>query len=448
MNINNFISIFTIFLFGACTVKSSSLTDGQQNRTKELETTCASDSLPTELRLLQMLDKKDIFRLETLLQEKRSELPPYIALYLDAHLQNAFNQTEQSLETIDKLLSNYSDSLSDVLLHKVFVIKYDNLFKQYHYKKAAEALKIAIDKYGHAVDSVGLAMLREDDYPFVQSIKKFPAQKMHITTDVNIPISLNQYNHIIINVSNGKQSENFIFDTGASNVISESTARRMGIRILESEATTVGAVDKKVPLKVGLADKLWIGDLMFENVAFSVMSDESLSFPEANYVIHGIVGFPIVNQMKEIEIYKNKSLTVVAHPAKCKSRNLFMDNALPIIQFEANHDTVLFVMDTGTNTTKFSEKYFAENSAKIKEKATSNTIRRGGIGGFVNNEVYELKNVQLKIGGQEMTIPSIVVLTDKLLHLNYYDGHLGQDVLMHFNKLTLNFKEMNLSFDN
>ncbi len=448
MNVNNFISFFIILLLGICTVKSNSLIDAQQKDTEKLGTISASDSLSTELHLLRMLDKKDFFRLETLLHEKRHELPPYIVLYLDANLQNAFNQTEQSLQTIDKLLGNYSKSLSDALLYRVFVIKYDNLFKQYHYKKAAEALKIAIDKYGYAVDSVGLTMLREENYNFVKSLKKFPVQKMHITADVSIPVSLNQYNHMIINVSNGGQSENFIFDTGASNVVSESSARRLGIRILESEASTVGAVDKNVKLKVGLADKLWIGDLMFENVAFKVMPDELLSFPEANYVIHGIIGFPILNQMKEIEICQNRNITVVAHPQKTHPRNLFLDNAMPIVQFEANRDTVLFVLDTGANTTKFSANYFAAHNAEIKEKATKNTIRRGGIGGFVDNEVYELKNVPLNIGGQEMTIPTIVVLTDKLSYLTNYDGHLGQDILMHFNKLTLNFEDMYLSFDN
>lgn len=448
MNVNKFISIFTIFLLGTCTVKSNSLIDVQQQCTKESKVVSTLDSLSTELCLLRMLDQKDFFRLETLLKEKKSELPPYIVLYLDANLQNAFNQTEQSLHTINKLLRKYSKSLNDALLHRVFVIKYDNLFKQYRYKKAAEALKIAINKYGYAVDSVGLAILREENYKFVKSLKEFPVQKMHITADVSIPVSLNQYNHMIINVSNDGQSENFIFDTGASNVVSESSARRLGVRILESEASTVGAVDKKVQLKVGLADKLWIGDLMFENVAFKVMPDELLTFPEANYVIHGIIGFPIMNQMKEIEICKNKNITVVAHPQKDNPRNLFLDNAMPIVQFEANRDTVLFVLDTGANTTKFSANYFTAHNVEIKEEATSNTIRRGGIGGFVDNKVYELKNVPLNIGGQEMTIPTIVVLTDKLSYLTNYDGHLGQDVLMYFNKLTLNLKDMYLSFDN
>jgi len=448
MNANNFIFLFTILLLGACTSKSNSLREVQLKNTKELKAIYTSDNPSTELYLLQMLDNKDFFRLETLLHEKRSELPLYITLYVDANLQNAFNQTEQSLQTIDKLLGKYGKSLNDTLLYRVFVVKYDNLYKQYRYSEAAEALKIAIDKYGHAVDSAELTNLREEDYNFIMSLKKFPAQKTHITTDVSIPVSLNQYNHLIINVSTGDQSENFMFDTGASNVVSEGSAKRMGIRVFESSGSTVGAADKRVQFKVGLADKLWIGGLMFENVPFKVLPDELLSYPEANYVIHGIIGFPVINQMKEIEIRKNKSITVVAHPTKCNLHNLFLDKTMPIIQFEANSDTVLFIMDTGANTTKFSEKYFAADSVEIKEKATSNTIRRGGIGGFVNNDVYELNNVQLKIGGQQMTIPTIKVLTEKLSYLEKYDGHLGQDVLMSFNKLTLNFEDMCLSFDN
>lgn len=163
----NFIFLFAILLFGAYIAKSGSLTEIRQERTKELKAISASDSQSTELHLLQMLDKKDFFRVEALLQEKRSELSPHIVLYLEANLQNAFNQTEQSLRTIEKLLGNYSKSLNDALLHRVFVIKYDNLFKQYRYSQAAEALKIAIDKYGYVVDSVWLGMLRDDYYGFV-----------------------------------------------------------------------------------------------------------------------------------------------------------------------------------------------------------------------------------------------------------------------------------------
>ena len=152
--------------------------------------------------------------------------------------------------------------------------------------------------------------------------------------------------------------------------------------------------------------------------------------------------------MKEIVILKNESIKVVANPTKRNLRNMFLYlEHLHIVQFDANNDTVLFLMDTGANTTKFSEKYFASNSAEIKEKGSKNTIRRAGVGGTVDSEVYEIKNVQFKIGGKELTIPKIAVLTDKLSYLENCDGHLGQDVLMHFDKLILNYEDMYLGFE-
>ena len=139
MNTKNFILLLTLLLFETRAAKSNSLTGVQQKHTKELNTNPTSDNPSTEQRLLQMLDRKDFFRLKTLLQEKKDELPQHIVLYIEANLQDAFNQTEQSLLTIDKLLNNYRKSLSDAFLYRIYAIKYDNLFNQYHYKKAAEA---------------------------------------------------------------------------------------------------------------------------------------------------------------------------------------------------------------------------------------------------------------------------------------------------------------------
>ena len=408
---------------------------------------CASkSSLPTERQMLQMLDKKDFFQLETLLEKKKPELSQDVNLYLKARLQNVFNQTEQSLQTINVLLGNYDKSLNDTLLRNVFLIKYDNLHKQSRYREAAEALETAKDKYGYTMDSVSLANLQET-YNTVEPLKELPPQKMHLTADVTIPISRNQFSHMVMRVTSGGQSEDFIFDTGAMlSVVSESCAQRMGIRVLESSVNVGSSVGGQVQSKIGVADSLRIGDLLLENVAFLVLPDEKLSFPEVNYVIHGIIGFPVVYQMKKIVMCKDE-ITVVANPTKRNLHNLFLDGLSPFVRLEADSDTVVFKMDTGANTSEFSEKYFTANKDKITKKAVLKTVKRGGAGGIVDSKVYELKNVRLKIGGRELTIPSMAALTDKLSFIENCDGNLGQDVLMHFNKLILNFEDMYLAFE-
>lgn len=406
-------------------------------------------NLVVERQLLQMLDEKDFFRTETLLEEKQPELSKDIVLYVEAHLQNAFNHTEQSLQTIDVLLSRYGKSLNDTLLLNVYQLKCDNLLKQSKYRESAESLEIAIEKYGYVSDSVGLANLHEM-YNTIEPLKEFPPQKMYLTNDVTIPISRNKFNHVIMQVTSNGQSEDFVFDTGAMfSTVSESCAKQLGIHVLESAVNVGTSIGSKVQTKVGIADNLQIGELQIENVAFLVVPDEMLSFPQVNYVIHGVIGFPVMYQMKEITIRKNESLTVSAIPKKRDLHNLFLDGLSPIVQFESESNTVLFYMDTGANTSNFSEKYFAANKDEILKKGTSKMIKRGSAGGsVVDSEVYELKNVHFKIGGQEMTLPSIVVSTDNFSVSKNYDGTLGQDVLTYFNKYVLNFEDMYLALEN
>ena len=71
MNTNSFILFLTLLLFDTCLVNNNSLVSVQQKHTMRLNTNPTSDNPSTEQRLLQMLDRKDFFRLKTLLQEKR-----------------------------------------------------------------------------------------------------------------------------------------------------------------------------------------------------------------------------------------------------------------------------------------------------------------------------------------------------------------------------------------
>jgi predicted aspartyl protease len=396
-----------------------------------------------------MLEKNDFFRLETRLEQERKQLSQSISLYLDANLQNAFNQTGQSLQTIDILLNRHSQSLNDSLLWEIYNLKSDNLVKQYRYRESVEALKIAIDNYGHAADSTQLANA-VDMYSVFEPLSAFPPQQTHITKDVTIPVQRNQFNHLLMQVSSGEQANDFVFDTGANLcVISESCASRMGVRVLESSSQIGNSVGSKVQSRVGIADSLRIGDLLVQNIAFLVLPDELLTFslPDFDYLIHGIIGFPVMYQMNEIRIHKDESITVVANPAKRDLRNLFLSGFSPIVRAEAVSDTILFKMDTGANTTELSNRYFIAHRDEVLKNGTLKKALKGGAGGIIEAEIYELENFLLKIGSRELTLPTISVETEEFSFTKNFDGNLGQDVLMHFNQLILNFTDMFLAFE-
>ncbi len=409
---------------------------------------CSEKSNPAiERQLHQILEDKDIFWLETLLEKEQPHLSKSSFLYFEACLHNAFNRTERSLQNINTLLDKYKKSLNDTILWDIHLLKFDNCLKKNRYREAIEALKIALDKYGYTADSTKFAD-KQDDYNAIEPLKNLPPQKILLTKDTTIPVTRNQFGHLMIQVTCGGQSDDFIFDTGASlSVVSESCAQQMGIRVLDSSAQIGNSIGGKVTSKVGYADSLRVGDLLVENVAFLIIPDDMLSFPEIDYAIHGIIGFPVMYQMKEIRIHKDENITVSARPEKRDLHNMFLEGLSPVIRAETDDDTLLFYIDTGANTSEFSGKYFDAHKNEILEKAALTKGRRGGAGGMVDSKHYELANIRLKIGGRELILPSIDVMTEKLSSTDEYDGTLGQDVLMHFDKLILNFEDMYLAFE-
>ena len=46
----------------------------------------------------------------------------------------------------------------------------------------------------------------------------------------------------------------------------------------------------------------------FKNVVFLVLDDEDISFPQIEYYINGIIGFPVIEAMDEVRISKNNTI--------------------------------------------------------------------------------------------------------------------------------------------
>ena len=70
------------------------------------------------------------------------------------------------------------------------------------------------------------------------------------------------------------------------------------------------------------------------------------------------------------------------------------------------------------------------------------------LGGKSIDEIYILTDVHFKIDGFELTIPITHVETNEYSTDKNYDGILGQDVLMHFDEMIINYKDMYLTFMN
>jgi hypothetical protein len=246
---------------------------------------------------------------------------------------------------------------------------------------------------------------------------------------------------------NGIQEE-FIFDTGANlSTITESQAKKMQLKLIDQSVAIASSTQNVVQSKLAVADSLLIGDILFENVVFIVMPDAQLTFPEINYAIKGIIGFPVMDQMGEVHLLKNGNIFIPKEVSNKQEQNMFFEGLTPVVQLHSKKNTLLFTFDTGARTSELSIKYYRAHKIEVKRKGEMQKNQRGGAGGNVEVNEYMLFNFPMTIGVHQFSLEKIPVTMEEYWFNAYFDGNLGQDVFMKFNSLIINFENMYIDFE-
>ena len=231
-------------------------------------------------------------------------------------------------------------------------------------------------------------------------------------------------------------------DTGANlSTISESYAQKLGMSIREASVEVNTATGMKLRTRMAVADKFDVGGLEFENVVFLVLPDDQLAFEEVGYSIKGIVGFPIIHQMRELRIGR-EHITIPSKPTPSHLGNLCLEGLMPVIKARARDEELIFTFDTGATRSELSRRYFDRHRQWIESEGELLTARRGGGGGMVDAENYFIDDFTLEIGTAEVTLPQIGVSLENYLFNEDKDGNMGQDVFMRFDETVICFEYM------
>ncbi len=398
-------------------------------------------------QLSDLLENKELFKLRNKLNEVQNNLSDDRILYYEAYCSLAFGEAEKSNEYISILLDKYKNKLSDSTVAGLLEAKASNCIRLYQYKETADIYKILLEQYQHVSDSSEM-----DNYKNVQQLfatfANVKPQLIHKQKDCIIQAYHNQFNHLMTPVKCGGISDEFIFDSGANlSTISYSYAKKMGLTIFKSDIEVGSSTGIIVQTQLAVADSLYVGDLLFENVIFLVSPDEQMSFPSINYEIHGIVGFPVIHQMGEIRMHKEGTIEVPLIPVKKSLANMYLEYLNPIVQLVSNSDTLLFTLDTGARNTELSKKYYDSHKAEVEKNGKLITSKQGGAGGFIDAQTYVLQNFPYTIGTKRNVLSEIPVMLKEFEFNKNYSGNLGQDVFMQFNKMILNFQYMYIDFE-
>lgn len=416
------------------------ITSCQQNITQQ----------ETDDQLAHLLENENYFKLKELLNDKDKNISRSRLLYYQAFLNRAFGDSKESNKKITKLLNNYTEKLNDTLISKLLELKAENHIMQYQYKDAANLYDQILANYSYLIDSADIPEY-ENARKIFRTIAEIEPQSLHKFNSVKIASYKNQFNHLMVPVKINDKSENYVFDTGANlSVISESEAIKMNLKIFESDVEIGTITDIKVQSKLAVAEDLYVGDLLFKNVVFLVMPDEDLSFPQIDYYIKGIIGFPLMYQMGEIQFHRDGSI-IVFDDADTKnnikpSNNMFLSGLNPLVKVFTKNDTLVFNLDTGAITSELSYKYYEENKTKVKENGDLIKSQRAGAGGAIAVEEYVINDFSMRIGAHDFKLPRITIPLEDYDYNKYVDGNLGQDILTQYDVFLINFKDMCIDF--
>jgi hypothetical protein len=398
-------------------------------------------------KLNNLLERKEYFKLNDELAKSENQLSEDRALYYKVFVNIAFGKREIANKYISTLFEKHPNSLNDTTVLKLRDIQASNYLYLYQYKKATDVYENILTNHAKLLDSAGLANYTNVKNLFGTFVHIRP-QKISKQKDISLNSYRNKFNHLMTPVKVDTTYEDFIFDTGANlSTITESQAKKMNLKVFEQNVDIGSSTQRKVQSKLAVADRMYVGDILFENVLFIVMPDEQLTFPEINYVIKGIIGFPVIHQLGEVHLHEDGRIVVPKVAANNATQNMFFEGLNPVVQVFSKRDTLLFTFDTGASQTELSFKYYNEHKSAIQKKGKLQTNERGGAGGKVSVNEYILSNFPITIGSHKARLGKIPVTLEEYDFNKYFNGNLGQDVFIKFNSLIINFENMYIDFD-
>lgn len=398
----------------------------------------AQTSNPTFNKIYLLAKQKNFFRAKEVYDSNRSALSASYQNYVEALLDNAFNKTAASEARIAALKGDFSD----VLWFEMYKVKEDNAVKSYNYKEAKEVVELMLQRYKYLLTPDGQEDL-ENSLVMWSALEQVPPQRVTIQGTNRLRMIKDKAGLKNLQTVIGKDTLDLIFDTGANfSTVSMSTAKRMNMQLIPAEIAVGTITGNDIKGQLGVCKMFSLGNIKVEHAVFIVLADSALSFPTKGYEISGILGFPVISAMKEVQLTKDGYLIIPEQETAITQRpNLAIDRLSPLIYINGMH----YHFDTGADETFLYSKFYEENKEEISGKYVPSKIRFGGAGSKAEVEAYKIR-YKFNIMGKDVVLDTVPVIKEKLSDEKVY-GNIGQDVIRQFNKMTINFDRMFIKFD-
>ena len=394
--------------------------------------------------IYNLLDQNNFFKAKEIYSADKSNLSPVHQKFIEAYLDNTFGKPTQSNEKIAEIVENPIELLHDSLMYTLYSIKADNLIKLYEYKEAKETTEFILEKFND--------LLSEEEVAGYQNTLKIwtvlenqPEQTISMNGSAKIKIKKDKFRMKNLPVTTGRDTLDFIFDTGANlSVVTLTVAKKFNMNIFPDYFEGRGATGGKFPARIAVCPEFYLGNIKIQNAVFLVMDDKELTFRILfiKYKVLGIIGYPVIEALKEIQITKDDYFIVPEKETVCDYSNMAMEGLLPLILVEGNP----YFFDTGAVKTGFYKPYYLANKEEIESKHKLETIGYMSAGGKLKEKGYVI-DAKLTVSDKDVILKKVQVSKEYYFNYKGIWGNIGKDLIEQFDTTTINFKQMFIKFE-
>lgn len=406
----------------------------------------APSAAPDPARLAELYRSQDCFGLRDALASADGRGGAAVDFYRAAAAV-AFGRPDEAIPELRRFLASPEASADGERRQTARELLGDAYVRTYRYGDAAEVYAtLAGDA---ATDSAG-----RENAANVRglwgALAATSAQTIEASGPARLQTTRDAANLVNVAVTANGRTIDFVWDTGANlSTVIESTAREMGFRGLDATVNVGSSTGTMTRAHVGVAPELRIGGATVRNAVFLVFPDSALAFPQINYQIRGIVGFPVISGFGATTVMRSGDLVLgdTAAADAGGEQNLCLRGLMPIVAAEHAGQRMHFGMDTGAQTTSLYPPFHAARRALVEASGAPAQVQTGGAGGMRQVRAYSLAPLTLTIGGREATVPRVSVYVDPTADdSDKLFGNIGQDVIRQFESMTLDFRRMQLRF--
>lgn len=405
-----------------------------------------SFSLFAQNELQEAINRQNWLKVDRLMNNDpyaKDNIPQAQYYLIRAATDNALARYDESARRLQIVSEMQEVKENPQLMVTLLTLQADNYAKMFRHRQAAETFKRLTDDFSVFLGEV--KAITQNSFRRHNALSEVEPLQVRVPYNTKIQLIPDKKDLLQVQVRTPKDSVLLVFDTGGGmSSVTKSAAERLGIRILTDSIIAGGATGNTEFMSIGVADTLFVGDILYKNVVFGIFDDELFSWSEADYYINGVLGFPEIRVLPSMKMY-NKSNIIEVFPATKDflASNMLLTSHQKIIEV---NDSLLFLLDTGALLTCLSVAYYNRNKEYIHESGQLSTTKIGGMGEIREFSVYNLNNFPIKIGETTTILPEISVFTEHTI--GRHDGILGMDIISLFDYILLDFKNMRFSLGN